>query len=88
MSSQMTNSQDTNNHIRDIFKKFNVSQTGYITSNELMRVMEKLCGIYLSKKEVMAMLKLADKDDDGRLSEAEFILAIQNIGDYESNIKD
>jgi len=73
---------DHSEHIRDVFKKYNTSNSGYMTSNELRRAMEKLCGVYLSKKDIVSMIKLADHDGDGKLNETEFITAIQTLGEY------
>ncbi|XP_971981.2 EF-hand domain-containing protein D2 homolog [Tribolium castaneum] len=55
------------------FKKFNTNKDGYLSLNELKRMMEVL-GAPQTHVGLKAMIKEVDEDDDGRLSFREFLL--------------
>ncbi|XP_063917848.1 EF-hand domain-containing protein D2 homolog [Zophobas morio] len=55
------------------FKKFNTNKDGFLSLNELKRMMEVL-GAPQTHVGLKAMIKEVDEDDDGRLSFREFLL--------------
>ncbi|GJM96414.1 hypothetical protein PR202_ga13245 [Eleusine coracana subsp. coracana] len=62
---------DSEEELRESFKLFDADQNGYISADELRRMMENL-GEKLTDKEVEDMIREADKDGDGLVSYEEF----------------
>ncbi|CAH1109783.1 unnamed protein product [Psylliodes chrysocephalus] len=60
----------------DTFKKFNTNKDGYLSIDELKRMMEVL-GAPQTHLGLKAMIKEVDEDDDGRLSFHEFMLVFR-----------
>jgi Ca2+-binding EF-hand superfamily protein len=63
--------QQTRQHYSSIFKLFDNSSCGYICCNRLEEVAKEI-GHDCSHEEIVEMLKRADKDVDGLISEDEF----------------
>eukprot|EP00004_Rigifila_ramosa_P006549 TRINITY_DN1734_c1_g1_i1.p1 TRINITY_DN1734_c1_g1~~TRINITY_DN1734_c1_g1_i1.p1 ORF type:complete len:168 (-),score=52.91 TRINITY_DN1734_c1_g1_i1:260-742(-) len=57
--------------IKEVFRLFDASDKGYITSQELRKVMAEF-GQKLTDKEAQQMLVDADKDKDGKLTYGDF----------------
>jgi len=58
--------------LRQAFRIFDIDGNGYVDANELKITMFNL-GENLSDKDIKQMLKLADKNKDGRIDYEEFI---------------
>lgn len=54
-----------------LFKLFDVAATGTISAMNLKKIAREL-GIVISEEELNEMIKRADVDDDGTVSEKEF----------------
>jgi hypothetical protein len=68
------------------FKKFNTNKDGFLSLNELKRMMEVL-GAPQTHVGLKAMIKEVDEDDDGRLSFREFLLVYRKAraGELDEN---
>jgi calmodulin len=73
MSKKMTPSKDmeAESEIAQAFKKFDLDNDGYISSNELKRIMAQL-GQHIKDEDINAMMHEADKNKDGVVSFEEF----------------
>ncbi|CAG9857358.1 unnamed protein product [Phyllotreta striolata] len=60
----------------DTFKKFNTNKDGYLSLDELKRMMEVL-GAPQTHLGLKSMIQEVDEDDDGRLSFHEFMLVFR-----------
>lgn len=67
--------RDTRPNINKIFALFDDEKTGYISSKNLRRVADEL-GESISNEEIEELIKRADLDADGLVSEEEFYTII------------
>ena len=67
MASQMGDPIDTDG-LKYYFKKFDIDNNGFITSDELALVMKTYGGRSYTKKEIDDMIKQTDVDADGKVS--------------------
>ena len=58
--------------IRKVFRVFDKNDNGFISFNELRRVLRNL-GEKLSDEEVVEMIEEADLDNDGHINYEEFV---------------
>ena len=63
--------QDPDAEIRTLFGAFDTDADGYITEDEIMKMMKSL-GENVSKKDIRQMMKEGDKTKNGKISFAEF----------------
>ncbi|GBG30271.1 Protein kinase, putative [Hondaea fermentalgiana] len=60
----------------DLFSSFDNDGDGYLSRSELKRALQVI-GIKLSRREVDAMLRMLDKDNDGKISREEFEIVLR-----------
>ena len=58
--------------IRKEFKKYDVDQSGYISKDELLTVVNERTGADVTEKQLELMMRDSDKNDDGRINYDEF----------------
>eukprot|EP00826_Nyctotherus_ovalis_P005428 TRINITY_DN11224_c0_g2_i15.p3 TRINITY_DN11224_c0_g2~~TRINITY_DN11224_c0_g2_i15.p3 ORF type:complete len:117 (-),score=40.10 TRINITY_DN11224_c0_g2_i15:473-823(-) len=63
---------DVRNEATTAFAKMNADKSGKISFGDLKRVLMEL-GENLSDEQIKAMIQVADKDNDGQVSYAEFM---------------
>lgn len=64
--------KDSAEQLKEAFKVFDKDQNGFISAEELRRVMTNL-GEKLSKVDIDEMIREADSDDDGQINYEEFV---------------
>ena len=60
--------------IETLFNCYDLDKNGYIEPKELRKVMKRLTGEKLSKRDIEEMINVADKNGDGLLDKTEFAL--------------
>jgi calmodulin len=60
--------------IETLFNCYDLDKNGYIEPKELRKVMKRLTGEKLSKRDIDEMISVADKNGDGLLDKTEFAL--------------
>lgn len=60
--------------IEMLFNCYDLDKNGYIEPKELRKVMKRLTGEKLSKRDIEEMISVADKNGDGLLDKTEFAL--------------
>jgi Ca2+-binding EF-hand superfamily protein len=60
--------------IETLFNYYDLDKNGYIEPKELRKVMKRLIGEKLSKRDIEEMIKVADRNGDGILDKTEFAL--------------
>jgi hypothetical protein len=74
--------------IRGVFDLLDENKDGYIHVDDVRNVLSTTCNIYLWRREVKRMLKLADADRDGKVSLQDFLhLYISLMGISVDSIK-
>ena len=58
--------------IETLFNCYDLDKNGYIEPKELRKVMKRLTGEKLSKRDIEEMINIADKNGDGLLDKSEF----------------
>ncbi|XP_052097731.1 calmodulin-B-like isoform X2 [Mytilus californianus] len=71
MMSKKVQDADTEKELKEAFSVFDQDGDGFINTKELKQVMANL-GEDLADEDVMAMIKEADKDGDGKINFSEF----------------
>ncbi|XP_065158817.1 uncharacterized protein [Atheta coriaria] len=69
---------DSKEELLKAFRLFDAEQNGYITTETLLRVSEEL-GEYVTEEEIVEMIDEADVDEDGRVTEEEFVKFMRKI---------
>ena len=70
MTARVSN-KDTREDLRKVFNLFDEEKSGYITINNLKKVIREL-GENIDEHELQEMIEKADADNDSRVSEEEF----------------
>lgn len=73
--------RDPTEEIYKAFKLFDDDNTGYISVKNLRRVSREL-GEHLSDDELQAMIDEFDKDNDGQISQEEFLSIMKQTSVY------
>lgn len=60
--------------IETLFNCYDLDRNGYIEPKELRKVMKRLTGEKLSKRDIKEMINVADRNGDGLLDKTEFAL--------------
>ena len=60
--------------VETLFNCYDLDRNGYIEPKELRKVMKRLTGEKLSKRDIEEMISVADKNGDGLLDKSEFAL--------------
>ncbi|UJR15357.1 hypothetical protein I4U23_002306 [Adineta vaga] len=60
--------------IETLFNCYDLDKNGYIEPKELRKVMKRLTGEKLSKRDIEEMISVADRNGDGLLDKSEFAL--------------
>jgi calmodulin len=60
--------------VETLFNCYDLDKNGYIEPKELRKVMKRLTGEKLSKRDIEEMISVADKNGDGLLDKSEFAL--------------
>jgi calmodulin len=68
---RVNNAEETESDLIETFKFYDLNNTGYITTTNLMYAMEKL-GCKMTPSEADEMIREADLDGDGRLDYRDF----------------
>ena len=60
--------------VRKEFERFDVDQSGYITKEELMAVIQARAAVTISEEQIDQMMGDSDENQDGKISYEEFVL--------------
>ena len=60
--------------VETLFNCYDLDKNGFIEPKELRKVMKRLTGEKLSKRDIEEMISVADKNGDGLLDKSEFAL--------------
>ena len=60
--------------VETLFNCYDLDRNGYIEPKELRKVMKRLTGEKLSKRDIEEMISVADTNGDGLLDKSEFAL--------------
>jgi len=60
--------------VETLFNCYDLDKNGFIEPKELRKVMKRLTGEKLSKRDIEEMIRVADKNGDGLLDKSEFAL--------------
>jgi len=60
--------------VETLFNCYDLDRNGFIEPKELRKVMKRLTGEKLSKRDIQEMIRVADKNGDGLLDKSEFAL--------------
>lgn len=71
--------KDSRENIRKVFNLFDDEKTGFISIKSLRRIVREL-GENIEEHELQEMIKKADHDRDGMISEEEFYMIITKKG--------
>ena len=78
---QKISERDPTDEIKKAFRLFDDDGTGYITLKNLRRISREL-GEQLSDEELKAMIDEFDKDNDGQISQEEFLNIMKQTSIY------
>lgn len=60
--------------IRKEFQKFDKDESGYITKDELLQVVQSRGALEITSGQLNALLSESDRDNDGRINYEEFVM--------------
>lgn len=72
--SEAVSGQKMQYDIETLFNCYDLDKNGYIEPKELRKVMKRLTGEKLSKRDIAEMINVADRNGDGLLDKTEFAL--------------
>ncbi|CAF0884520.1 unnamed protein product [Didymodactylos carnosus] len=75
---QTKRKNDKTAYLDETFQAFDKNRDNYISAEEVCQTMQQL-GENLTLEEAKAMVKLADRNQDGKLSKDEFAELLQNL---------
>ena len=76
-----TPSSDSDAYFHETFRAFDRNSDGFISVKEIQRTMKNL-GERLSYKQAKEMLKVADRNGDGKLSREEFRILFDQLNEF------
>lgn len=59
-------------NIKKIFRQWDVTNTGHLDANEILRGLQNTLGIYLTSEESYLLAQYIDKNGNGLIEEDEF----------------
>ena len=71
------NDYDSNEEIKEAFRKYDFNDDGFITKDEMAQVISKLTFVSNKESEVQKCFEELDANDDGRISYAEFLVKLK-----------
>ncbi|CAK9295473.1 unnamed protein product [Gordionus sp. m RMFG-2023] len=73
---------DTNSEMTNAFKLFDTQNKGSIILQDLKRIAKELCINDIDEKDLEDMITEADKNNDGKVDEEEFLKIMKKTGLY------